>query len=105
MDTSTRVFDEWACPACGERKSILPTSNVILETRSVLDPHSVKLLKSLPRTDGQLRELGMQSSSYDDGADSSSSYELVWIADPAGKVALKVDSRTGFNGVRRPYRS
>jgi hypothetical protein len=62
------------------------------------DPHSVEFLKTLPLADGELLELGVQSSSYGDGADSSSLYELVWVADPAGHVALKIDSRTEFNG-------
>jgi hypothetical protein len=87
-----------ACPACGERKSVLPKSISSYKPEVCCDPHSVEFLKCLPLTDGQLLELGIQSSSYGDGADSSSSYELAWVSDPAGNVALKVDSRTECNG-------
>lgn len=62
------------------------------------DPHSVEFLKALPLADGQLLELGVQSVSYGDGADSSSQYELVWIADPAAHVALRIASRTENDG-------
>jgi hypothetical protein len=62
------------------------------------DPQSVEFRKALPLATGQLLELGIQSLSHGDGPDSSSRYELVWIADPAGHMALKVDSRTEYDG-------
>lgn len=58
---------------------------------------SVELLKVLPLTEGQLLELGVQSVSSGAGPDSSSRYELVWVLDPAGRVALKIDSRTEYD--------
>jgi hypothetical protein len=62
------------------------------------DPHSIEFLKTLPLNHGQLLELGMQIMSHGDGPDSSSRYELLWVADPAGSLALKIDSRTEFDG-------
>ena len=50
------------------------------------DSRSVEFLKALPLTGGQLLELGVQSVSYGDGADSSSQYELVWVADTAAML-------------------
>jgi hypothetical protein len=62
------------------------------------DPQSVEFRKALPLTSGELLELGIQSLSHGDGPGSSSRYELVWVADPAGHLALKVDSRTEYDG-------
>lgn len=92
------VFDER--PALlvrnGNRISLILVSPY--KPEECCDPHSVEFLKSLPLTDRQLLELGVRSTSYGDGADSSSRYELVWIDDPAGNVALKIDSRTEYDG-------
>lgn len=92
------VFDEWPALLVGSANRYSLSLISSYKPEVCCDPHSVEFLKSLPLTDGQLLELGIQSSSYGDGADSSSSYELVWVSDPAGNVALKVDSRTEFNG-------
>ena len=60
--------------------------------------YAVSFLEAFPVAKGQLFELEAIGVPDNDGPDSSSRNERLWVTVPQGRIALQVDSRTEFDG-------